>query len=134
MTISAQRRREVIDALRHGTVPQRSLDAFAVGMQQFESTLDDELALVKSDGSVFNRFDRQLVIARNVVDGLAGIDALEDAARRHERPSHDRTSEGDPRVDQDRLLVRALGENERIEANGRMQLAPLDPLEVVLED
>src|SRR5213080_4323207 len=51
--ISAQRRREVIDALRRGTVPQRSLDAFAVGMQQFESTLDDELALVKSGGSVF---------------------------------------------------------------------------------
>jgi len=53
MMLSAQRRREVIDALRRGTVPQRSLDAFAVGMQQFESTLDDELALVKSGGSVF---------------------------------------------------------------------------------
>ena len=51
--LSAQRRREVIDALRRGTVPQRSLDAFAVGMQQFDSTLDDELALVKSGGSVF---------------------------------------------------------------------------------
>lgn len=52
-TLSAQRRREVIDALRRGTVPQRSLDAFAVGMQPFENTLDDELALVKSGGSVF---------------------------------------------------------------------------------
>jgi hypothetical protein len=53
MMLSAQRRREVIDALRRGTVPQRSLDAFAVGMQQFENTLDDELALVKTGGSVF---------------------------------------------------------------------------------
>ena len=29
--ISAQRRREIIDALRRGTVPQRGLDVFAVG-------------------------------------------------------------------------------------------------------
>ncbi len=53
MMLSAQRRREVIDALRRGTVPQRSLDAFAVGMQPFENALDAELALVKSGGSVF---------------------------------------------------------------------------------
>ena len=53
MTLSAQRRREVIDALRRGTVPQRSLDTFAVGLDRFEKTLDDELALVKGGGSVF---------------------------------------------------------------------------------
>jgi hypothetical protein len=53
VTLSAQRRREVVDALRRGTVPQRSLDAFAVGMQAFEGALDAELAFVKSGGSVF---------------------------------------------------------------------------------
>jgi P-loop Domain of unknown function (DUF2791) len=53
MTVSAQRRREVVDALRRGTVPRRSLDTFAVGMDRFEKTLDDELALVKGGGSVF---------------------------------------------------------------------------------
>ena len=35
--ISPERRNEVIDALRRGTVPQRSLDAFAVGLQPFEA-------------------------------------------------------------------------------------------------
>lgn len=51
--ISPQRRQEIIDALRRGTVPQRSLDAFAVGLDRFERALDDELALVSRGGSVF---------------------------------------------------------------------------------
>jgi hypothetical protein len=42
-----------VDALRRGTVPQRSLDAFAVGLERFESALDEELALVQRGGSVF---------------------------------------------------------------------------------
>jgi hypothetical protein len=41
--VSAQRRREIIDALRRGTVPQRGLDVFAVGMERFEPALDAEL-------------------------------------------------------------------------------------------
>ena len=36
-TVSAARRREVIDALRRGTVPQAGLDLFAVGMERFEA-------------------------------------------------------------------------------------------------
>lgn len=43
MTISAQRRREVIDALRRGTVPSHSLDALAVGLGRFETAVDDVL-------------------------------------------------------------------------------------------
>ncbi len=53
MSISPQRRQEIIDALRRGTVPRSSLDAFAVGLDGFESTLDEELQKVKSGGSVF---------------------------------------------------------------------------------
>lgn len=34
-----QRRRGVIDALRRGTGPQRSFDAFAVGIQPFRFAL-----------------------------------------------------------------------------------------------
>jgi len=52
-TISPERRREILDALRRGTVPQRSLDAFAVGLERFEAALDEELALVQRGGSVF---------------------------------------------------------------------------------
>lgn len=53
MTISPQRRREIIDALRRGTVPLRSLDAFAVGLDRFQSALDQELDAVRAGGSVF---------------------------------------------------------------------------------
>lgn len=51
--ISRQRRDEIVDALRRGTVPQRSLDAFAVGLEPFETSLDEELARVKSGAGFF---------------------------------------------------------------------------------
>lgn len=53
MTISPQRRQEILDALRRGTVPQRSLDAFSVGLGRFESAFDEELAGVGRGGGVF---------------------------------------------------------------------------------
>ena len=52
-TISPERREQIVDALRRGTVPQSSLDAFAVGLDRFEPALDDELRKVASGGSVF---------------------------------------------------------------------------------
>jgi hypothetical protein len=51
--ISPQRRREIIDALRRGTVPQRGLDAFAVGTDRFADAFDDELASVASGSAGF---------------------------------------------------------------------------------
>jgi hypothetical protein len=51
--VSAARRREVIDALRRGTVPQAGLDLFAVGLDRFENPLDEELAAVAGGGAVF---------------------------------------------------------------------------------
>jgi len=51
--ISPQRRQEIVDALRRGSVPQRSLDAFAVGLERFEPALDEEIAYVAGGGSVF---------------------------------------------------------------------------------
>src|SRR5688572_6967456 len=53
MSISPQRKQEIIDALRRGTVPRSSLDAFAVGLERFESALDEELKKVSLGGSVF---------------------------------------------------------------------------------
>ena len=52
-SISPQRRDQIIDALRRGTVPQSSLDAFAVGLDRFEAAIDDELRKVAAGGSVF---------------------------------------------------------------------------------
>ena len=51
--ISAQRRREIIDALRRGTVPQRGLDVFTVGLGRFEPALDEELRAVAAGGAGF---------------------------------------------------------------------------------
>ena len=51
--ISEQRRQEIVDALRRGSVPQRSLDAFATGLERFEPALDEELAQVASGSAVF---------------------------------------------------------------------------------
>jgi hypothetical protein len=51
--ISPQRRRSIVDALRRGSVPQHSLDAFAVGLGRFEVALDDELGRAAAGSAVF---------------------------------------------------------------------------------
>ncbi len=53
MSISAKRAGEIIDALRRGTVPRASLDAFCVGLEKFESAIDAELDSVAAGGGVF---------------------------------------------------------------------------------
>jgi hypothetical protein len=51
--ISRQRRDELIDALRRGTVPMQSLDLLAVGLERFVTTLDEELEAIKAGGAKF---------------------------------------------------------------------------------
>lgn len=53
VTVSPRRRREIIDALRRGTVPQRGLDVMAVGLDRFQATIDEELTTVTESGGVF---------------------------------------------------------------------------------
>ncbi|MGB5832640.1 MAG: BREX system ATP-binding protein BrxD [Thiohalocapsa sp.] len=53
MTISSQRRTDIIDALRRGTVPQYGLDALAVGLAPFESAFDGELDKVARGSGQF---------------------------------------------------------------------------------
>lgn len=52
-SVSAARRRAIIDALRRGAVPESGLDVLAVGLGRFEAALDAELDAVASGGSVF---------------------------------------------------------------------------------
>jgi hypothetical protein len=52
MSVSRQRRRETIDALRAGTVPRRGLDLLAVGMDRFAGAIDEELETVRSGAGV----------------------------------------------------------------------------------
>ena len=51
--VSARRQREVIGALRRGTVPETELDLLAVGLDRFSTALDEELDTVAAGGAVF---------------------------------------------------------------------------------
>lgn len=51
--ISSRRRRDVIDALRRGTVPQHGLDVLAVALGRFETAIDGELDAVANGGAQF---------------------------------------------------------------------------------
>ena len=53
MEISPQRRTEILDALRRGTVPGQGLDALAVGLDRCAPTFDEELDRVASGAGVF---------------------------------------------------------------------------------
>lgn len=53
MDISRERRREIISALRKGTVPQRGLDFLAVGLDPFEAVVAGELADVAQGSATF---------------------------------------------------------------------------------
>ncbi|MEU1538032.1 BREX system ATP-binding protein BrxD [Actinacidiphila glaucinigra] len=52
--VSAVRRREVVDALRRGTVPHSGLDLFAVGLDRFTGALDEDVATVTRGGAAFH--------------------------------------------------------------------------------
>ncbi len=52
-TVSPRRRREVIDALRRGTVPANGLDLLAVGLDRFGPALEAELDAVSGGSAVF---------------------------------------------------------------------------------
>lgn len=51
--VSPRRRRDIIDALRRGTVPQAGLDILAVGLDRFAVTVGEDLDRVASGGAVF---------------------------------------------------------------------------------
>ena len=52
-TDRARRRREIIDAIRRGTVPQRGLDVFAVGLGRYKPAVNAELRAVAEGGAGF---------------------------------------------------------------------------------
>lgn len=53
VSVSPERRTEIIDALRRGTVPARGLDVLAVGLDRFAPTFDADLDRVASGAGVF---------------------------------------------------------------------------------
>ncbi len=53
MKLSPLRRREILDALRRGTVPRHGLDALAVGLGGFERAITEELGAVRLGSAAF---------------------------------------------------------------------------------
>jgi hypothetical protein len=53
VALSPRRRRDIIDALRRGTVPQRGLDVMAVGLERFEAAINSELDSTAAGGAQF---------------------------------------------------------------------------------
>ena len=51
--ISAQKRREILEALRRGTVPRRGLEELAVGLNGFQTTVDEMLDHVETGSAAF---------------------------------------------------------------------------------
>jgi hypothetical protein len=51
--LSPVRRREMLQSLRQGTVPDGNLDALAVGIDRFAAAVDDDLAAVVAGGAIF---------------------------------------------------------------------------------
>ena len=51
--LSTKKRKELLDALRRGTVPQNGLDMLAVGLGTFEDAVDEEIAKIAEGGSGF---------------------------------------------------------------------------------
>lgn len=51
--VSPRRRREIVDALRRGTVPENGLDVLAVGLDRFSQALDGELDAVAGGAASF---------------------------------------------------------------------------------
>jgi hypothetical protein len=52
-SISPQRRRDIVDALRRGTVPSAGLGLLAVGLGRFEAAIDAELDAIEHGAGVF---------------------------------------------------------------------------------
>lgn len=53
MTVSPQRRLEILDALRRGTVPSAGLDVLAVGLDRYVTGIDEDLDRVASGAGAF---------------------------------------------------------------------------------
>jgi len=51
--LSPVRRREILQSLRQGTVPDGNLDVLAVGIDRFAASVDDDLAAVSAGGAIF---------------------------------------------------------------------------------
>ena len=74
--VSPRRRREVIDALRRGTVPANGLDLLAVGLERFTPALDGDLDAVAGGGAAFKAVRGEYGAGKTFVTRYVGERAL----------------------------------------------------------
>ena len=78
---SPLKRREIIDALRIGAVPSRGLELFAVGMDVFETAIDEELTGVATGRGRFKAVRGEYGVFPRVQ--IEAVDALPDLHGQH---------------------------------------------------
>ena len=107
--VSPRRRREVIDALRRGTVPASGLDLLAVGLERFIPAFDADLDAVTAGGSAFKAIRGEYVAGKTFVTRFLA----ERAARRGLATAEVQISETETPLHKLETVYRRIGESLR---------------------
>ncbi|MCZ2839921.1 BREX system ATP-binding protein BrxD [Modestobacter sp. VKM Ac-2985] len=119
--VSPRRRREVLDALRRGTVPASGLDLLAVGLERFVPTLDAELDVVTAGGSSFKAIRGEYGAGKTFVTRFLA----ERAARRGMATAEVQISETETPLHKLETVYRRIGESLRTSAFPPSALRPV---------
>ena len=119
--VSPRRRREVIDALRRGTVPASGLDLLAVGLDRFIPTLDADLDTVTAGGSAFKAIRGEYGAGKT----FATRYLAERAARRGMATAEVQISETETPLHKLETVYRRVGESLRTASFPPSALRPL---------
>ncbi len=119
--VSPRRRREVIAALRRGTVPANGLDLLAVGLERFVPALDAELDAVAAGGSTFKAIRGEYGAGKTFVTRFLAERAL----RRGMAAAEVQISETETPLHKLETVYRRIGESLRTASFPPSALRPL---------
>jgi P-loop Domain of unknown function (DUF2791) len=119
--VSPRRRREVIAALRRGTVPSSGLDLLAVGLDRFLPALDAELDTVIAGGSAFKAVRGEYGAGKTFLTRLLA----ERASRRAMATAEVQISETQTPLHKLETIYRRVGESLRTASFPPSALRPL---------
>jgi hypothetical protein len=119
--VSPRRRREVIAALRRGTVPANGLDLLAVGLERFVPALDAELDSVVASGSAFKAIRGEYGAGKTFVTRFLAERAL----RRGMATAEVQISETETPLHKLETVYRRIGESLRTASFPPSALRPL---------
>lgn len=119
--VSPRRRREVIAALRRGTVPSSGLDLLAVGLERFIPALDADLDTVTAGGSAFKAIRGEYGAGKTFVTRFLA----ERASRRGMATAEVQISETETPLHKLETVYRRVGESLRTATFPPSALRPL---------